>query len=131
MKIKRIKENLAYLIAVGVSIFLLFFFVTCAWIGYEVKNKCNQAISEYDGDCVEAMVTMLQDEEAGFRDRNDAIWALGQLGDKRALPALQSLYTGDIPLREPLGKGISQYELKKAINLASGGFNISALVWRW
>jgi len=55
---------------------------------------------------------------------------LGQLGDNRTLPVLQSYYTGDIPEREPLDKTISQYELKKAINLTSGGFNMSAIIWR-
>jgi hypothetical protein len=55
---------------------------------------------------------------------------LGQYGDNRALPALQNYYTGDIPEKEPLDKMISQYELKKAIKLAKGGLNITALFWR-
>jgi hypothetical protein len=46
------------------------------------------------------------------------------------MPVLKNLYTGDIPERESLYKTISQYELKKAINLTGGGLNISAFVWR-
>jgi hypothetical protein len=74
---------------------------------------------------------LVKDNNQSFRNRNSAIWALGQLGDPQALPILQSLYTGMIPDREPLDAGISQYELKKAINLVNGGTNISAPVWRY
>ena len=73
---------------------------------------------------------MMEDDTRGFRVRNEAIWALGQLGDSRALPALQRLYTGNIPPREPLDAGISQYELRKAVALTSGGQNPLALFWR-
>jgi hypothetical protein len=46
------------------------------------------------------------------------------------LPVLEKYYTGDIPDREPLDRMISQYELKKAIDLASGGTNVASLLWR-
>ena len=139
MKIKDIKEKLFYLFAVGVSIFLLFFFVTNVWIGHEAKRLCQEAKWEYQktdlpagkAGCVEALVATLDDENQGYRTRNHAIWALGQFGDSRALPTLQKYYTGNIPNREPLDGTISQYELKKAINLADGGLNITAWVWRW
>lgn len=130
MKIENIKQKLFYVGAVGVGVFLLFFVIACTWIGYEVKKQCYEAKQEYGGDCVEALIALLNDENKGFRARNDAIWALGQLGDSRALPVLQSYYTGNIPPREPLDKSISQYELKKAINLAGGGFNLGAWMWQ-
>ncbi len=125
-----IKEKLFYLVAISISIFCLFFFIACSWIGYEVKDQCQNAQGEYGGDCVEALMDLLKDEHKGFRARNDAIWALGQLGDGRALATLQSYYTGNIPDREPLAKTISQYELKKAIALTSGEPNLSAFIWR-
>jgi len=131
MKIKKnIKETLFYVFAVGASIFFLFFFIANVWIGYDVNKMCLDAKREYGGDCVEALITQLNDENRGFRSRNSAIWALGQLGDSRALPILQSYYTGNIPDKEPLDGVISQYELKKAVNLTSGGLNVSSLVWR-
>lgn len=132
-KLKFIKQTIFYTIAIGCSIVLLFFFIGSVWIGYEVKNQCQQAKREYQEkskDCVEALMTVLSDEKQSFRKRNDAIWALGQLGDSRALPVLQSYYTGNIPSRESLYKTISQYELKKAVNLTSGGLNITAFIWR-
>jgi hypothetical protein len=130
MKINALKQKLVYISAVGISIVLLIFFIGCTWIGYEVKNLCQNAKWEYSGDCVEALMTQLKDEHQGFRTRNHAIWALGQLGDSRAFPVLQSYYTGKIPNREPLDTMISQYELKKALNLTSGGTNITAYIWK-
>lgn len=131
MKTKNIIRKLLYLGAIGVSIFILFFVITCTWIGYDVKQKCQDAKYQYGGNCTEALILLLNDENRGFRDRNNAIWALGQLGDPNALPVLQSYYTGDTPEREPLDKVISQYELKKAVNLTSGGKNITAIFWRF
>jgi HEAT repeat protein len=130
MKIKNITEKLLYVGAIGISIFVLFFVITCSWIGYEIRNQCLSAKREYGGDCVEASISLLNDENRGFRARNDAIWVLGQLGNKQALPVLEEYYTGNIPEREPLDLSISQYELKKAINLTRGGFNIASLVWK-
>lgn len=132
MKIfKEIANKLLYAIVVGISIFLLFFVIVCTWIGYEAKTQCQDAQREYGGDCVESLIKLLNDEHRGFRARNDAIWALGEMGDSRALPVLESYYTGNIPDREPLNEMISQYELRKAVNLTSGGPNITAWFWRW
>jgi hypothetical protein len=132
MKIfKKIANKLLYAFAVGISIFLLFFVIGSTWIGYEAKTQCQNAQREYGGDCVEALISLLKDENRGFRARNDAIWALGELGDSRALPVLESYYTGNIPDREPLDEMISQYELRKAVDLARGGPNITAWTWRW
>ncbi len=130
MKIKAIKEKLLYFMAIGISVLFLFFFITTVWIGYETNNLCQSAKWRYGGDCVEALIAQLDDEHQGFRDRNHAVWALGQMGDSQALPVLEKYYTGDIPPREPLDGVISQYELKKAINLADGGVNIAAFIWR-
>ena len=116
--------------AIGICILLLIFVIGVTWIGFDVKTQCQQAQSEYGGDCVEALLGVVQDEHRGFRVRNYAIWALGQLGDGRAQPVLASMYTGVIPPREHLDKGISQYELRKAVDLTGGGTNILALFWR-
>jgi len=124
------KQIIIHTIGIGVSVFLLLFFVCVSWIGYDVKSQCQDAKRKYQGDCVEALITTLNNEGEGKRVRNDAIWALGQLGDRRALSTLKAHYTGVIPSREPLNKVISQYELKKAINLTSGGTNITAIFWR-
>ncbi len=128
---KNKKRVLAYLLAGLVILFILFFIATSYIIGRDVKKLCLEAKKDYGGSCTDALISLVKDEERDFGKRNSAIWALGQLGDSRALPTLQSLYTGYIPPREPWNKTISQYELKKAINLASGGLNITAIIWRY
>jgi hypothetical protein len=131
LQTKNIFGKLVFLGVIGVGVFFLFFVVACTWIGYDVKRQCKDAEAQYGGgDCTESLVFLLNDEHRSYRDRNSAIWALGQLGDEKSLPVLESYYTGSIPEREPLNKSISQYELKKAIKLARGGLNITAFFWR-
>ena len=111
--------------------FLLTFFVSAKIIGDEVENRCKIAQQEYEGDCVEALMKFIEDETNNYREKNNAIWALGQLGDKRALLFLQKYYTGyDSNNRIKQNEAISQYELYKAIKLLSGGFNVTAFIWR-
>ena len=128
---EKTKEIFVYFVSVGLSIMILLFFIGATWIGFEAKSLCRDATREYKGKtCVHSLEMQLQDEGRGFRSRNDAIWALGQIGDSEALPTLEEFYTGEIPDREPLDEMISQYELKKAIALLKGGTNITAFIWR-
>lgn len=129
--IKKYKNWFFYWAVVGAGFLILFFLVTSSWIGVSVKEKCLTATARYSRtDCILALMDQLQDENTSFRERNYSIWALGQLGDERALPLMENIYTGVIPNREPYDDGISQYELKKAINLIESGFNATAFVWR-
>ncbi|MBP7842790.1 HEAT repeat domain-containing protein [Candidatus Woesebacteria bacterium] len=125
-----LKEKVLYVLAIGLSIFLLFAFIGSVWIGHEAKSLCQTAVWQYGGDCTQALLSQLDDEHQGYRNRNHAIWALGQSGDSRALSTLEKYYTGAIPDREPLDETISQYELQKAIKLVKGGTNISSLIWK-
>jgi hypothetical protein len=93
-------------------------FVSDAALGY---------FPERAGDRIGALMALVESDQHGIRDRNRAIWALGQLGDPRALPVLEKHYTGG-DTEEP--GTLSQYEVKKAIALCNGATNISALVWR-
>lgn len=129
--LKNKKRILAYLLAGFAVLFILFFTATSCIIGREVRKLCLEAKKDYGGNCTDALISLVKDEERDFGKRNSAIWALGQLGDSRALPILQSLYTGYIPPRESWNQTISQYELKKAINLTSGGLNLTAIIWRY
>ncbi len=131
MKKNKIIQTFLFLTAVGISIFLLFFIITCTWIGFEAKSLCQDAQRQYGQDCVMSLISLLDDEKQSYKAKNSAIWALGEMGDRRALPILKKYYTGIIPARESLYKTISQYELKKAIRLADGGPNITAIFWRY
>lgn len=105
---------------------LLVLVISSVWIGFTVEETCARAEERYRTEnCVTALTTQVTDEDQSFAARNDAVWALGQLGDEAALPVLQSLYTGEIPAREPWNETMSQYELRKAIHLLQGGWNVT------
>lgn len=78
-----IKRNLikwaSYAVLLGVSIGVLSISVSLIWIRNEVVSQCHSAISDYGGDCVEALEQLVVDQDRGFRNRNSAVWALGQL----------------------------------------------------
>ena len=88
-------------------------------IGAEVQAVCRAAQVAYPeaGDEVEALMAFARSREHALRDRNRAVWALGQLRDERALGALRAAYTGGPCDHE---RRLCQYELEKAIRLCSG-----------
>ncbi len=96
-------------------------------IGNHVQDQCAYAVSLYGSDCVTALGSLVQDANRTYGERNNAIWALGQLGDARGLPILEKYYTGVILDKEPWNGVLSQYELGKAIKLLRGGFNLTSL----
>lgn len=128
---KKINKNfIEYIIGVGILLFLFVFFITCTQIGYDVKKRCELAQNRYGGECVNALMNQVTDDSSQY-GKNDAIWALGQLGDKKALLFLEQYDTREkLPDRAKWDEGISQYELGKAIKLLKSGFNVSAFVWR-
>jgi hypothetical protein len=109
------------------------FFTSSFIIGTQVKNQCKIANQTYPGEggnCVEHLIYRVNDETLSYRERNRAIWPLGQLGDPRALDTLNKYYTGVEKDSESLGQELSQWELDKAINLCEGGLNITVFIWR-
>lgn len=113
---KQKASNIIYIFLITASAILIFLSLTgLIWIRYEVKSLCREAIMTYGGDCVIAAKVLLEDENQSYASRNKAVWALGQLADRRALPVLKKYYTGKIPGKESLYHTLSQYELQKAI----------------
>jgi len=123
-KVKGLKKKLRIGLGVLFVCFAVFWASVVILIGQGVKERCKTAQERYDGDCVGALMARVDSEEESFGDRNEAVWALGQLGDKRALPILRKYYTGEECDHE---KYLCQYELEKAIKLSEGGFNATKL----
>lgn len=115
------KKKVGILLAVFVLGFLVFVVVTFGVIYKGVTGACERAKTSFGGDCRGALEKVLESEEFSFRERNKAIWALGQLANKESLPVLEKYYTGEIENKEPLDRGLSQYELDKAIRWCNGG----------
>ncbi|MFH1832857.1 MAG: HEAT repeat domain-containing protein [Candidatus Levyibacteriota bacterium] len=127
---KLISKKIILFSAASIFILALIFVIyTFSIIYHGVKTACLMAQNEYQEDCVDSLIKYVQSDEHSFKERNTAIWALGQLADKRALPLLQSLYTGEDSVKEPLNKAISQYELKKAITWCEKG-NVTSWMYR-
>lgn len=106
----------------GISLAILIFIISVYLILYlEVRENCNNVISKHKTNCQEALIKNFQSDDSSIKEKNDAIWTLGQLADKRSLPFLKSIYKDEIPDREPLDKVISQYEIRKAIKWSEKG----------
>ena len=83
-----------------------------AYVARDVQAAGEEAQEEYGGDMVEALVAQLVSESEALKARNHAIWALGHLSDARALPQLESLFTGE---ECDHATQVCQYELEKAL----------------
>ena len=130
-KKEQIKNLIIYLISLGVIFFFFALLLSINIIGYSVKEKCQLAQEKYTGDCVESLITYLDDETNSFKSRNSVIWALGQLGDDRALPTLKKYYTGYNNEKCDRSKSLSQFELKRAIGYMEGNLNITTFFWKF
>jgi hypothetical protein len=80
-----------------------------------VRDVSEAAVAEYGGDRVDALMALADSTDHSMRERNRAVWALGQIGDQRALPVLERHFTGQPCDHE---RFLCQYELKKAIRQA-------------
>lgn len=90
-------------------------------IFFAVDGVAEDARATYPGDHVEALIALVEDKAAPLEKRHSAIWALGQIGDKRALPTLRALDThGDT------SEGIAQSDVNEAIQQTEKG---SATRW--
>jgi len=89
---------------------------------YTVWKTCDLAKEKHAGICREALAAVLEDEKASPKEKNDAIWALGQMAEPESLATLEKLYAGKVPEgREPLNEVVSQYEIEKAIRWVKNG----------
>jgi hypothetical protein len=134
-KLNRIVESkrailcgLAVVVVIGAAVLWL----TMHWISSDVRAACHGARQEFQGDCVEALVAYANSDQHTFEERNQAIWALGEIGDKRALPALEKMLRTEKLCPSPCNVRICmcQYSIEKAIRLCKG-LNIARWVWRW
>ena len=73
---------------------LVAFVMICFSIRSGVKEISAEATQQYPGDRIEALITYVESENHSLRQRNLAVWSLGQIGDEYALPTLEKSYTG-------------------------------------
>ena len=123
----RRRKRLMRVLYFTLAFLVIAFLAVCFIIGHGVNSISEKALRDHPGDKVAALMALVESEQHTYHDKNHAVWALGQLGDRRALPLLRKYYTG---AESGDDTSLSQYELKKAIALCEGEINIGALVWR-
>jgi len=122
---RRIASALMILGALAVVVYVAISLV----IGSSVRELAAVAQREHPqaGDDVTALIAYVDSPAHTLRDRNRAAWALGQLGDARALPVLEEQLTGKPCAHD---SALCQHELGKAIRLCRGAPNVTAWMWR-
>ena len=129
----RLPKILLKAISIALLVCVLVIALFSLWIELHVKKMCDMATQKYPGDKVEALMKSVETGEYGYNaDRykmnNHIFWTLGQLGDKRALPFLRDLLTGEECDHET---NICQGEIHEAIEkIERNGFNLPKFLWR-
>jgi hypothetical protein len=83
-----------------------------AWIDHDVQATVRHAQARFGGDPVQALQCVVTSDACPLRERNRAVWALGRLGDPRAVPLLSACRT-DRPCDHD--HELCQYEVRKAL----------------
>ena len=129
-RLRRILLRAIFAISV---VFVVVIISLTLWIELELKKTCEKATQKYPGDKIEALMMSLETETYGldthlYKENIHIIWALGQLGDKRALPFLREFSTGETCNHET---NLCQGEIQSAIEkLERNQFNLPKFLWR-
>jgi hypothetical protein len=113
------KRKLFILSGSILTLLFLGFLALYIWIDFDVKKNINYAKEKYPGTAEDALIAYLSDTSNSPQDRSTiAIWTLGQIHSKKALPILKGLYKNDPEGKTCYGKHnyvLCQYEIYKAI----------------
>ena len=108
-------------IFIAVVVLIGIFFGGILWyIDQSVQKNCAiaQQAHPHPGDDVAALIDFMNSDSHSLLERTHiGIWTLGRLSDPKALPALESVYTGELCNHD---KFLCQYELAKAIKRCGG-----------
>lgn len=117
----------AWILGIVGGILVALYLGASLMIGLGVNRTSRSAMAQFDGDRIEALIELVDCENCILEDRNHAVWALGQLKDKRALPILYKYRTGK-PCDH--SRQICQYEISKAIRWTEGHSYMLPQIWR-
>ncbi len=112
------------LLAVAVAVVLLSLSIE---LGFQ--RICEVATQKYPGERMHALLARVESKGSSYHEKNRALWALGHLGDRRALHFLGSHLTGKPCDHE--NDVCCQGELQEAMHkLKASQFNLPAFLWR-
>ena len=106
------------LVVMGIGLLAVY-----GWIELQVRRTGDSAAARFGGDRVEALTELVACESCSLKERNLAVWALGQVGDRRGLAVLRKYHT-----QAPCDHAVDlcQYELGKAIKKIEGTWDLNA-----
>jgi len=110
------KRKVTRILLISFVVFILgiagTYFATLAWIHHDASAMAKEASIVFKKDKIESLLEVIESEDYSLKEKNKAVWALGVLKDKRALPRLEALHTAKECNHE---EELCQYEIKKAI----------------
>lgn len=83
------KRAFLWIGVIGLVIFLGFTFFTFSTIYKQVDMITKKAKTEFAGDSVESLISLINSNSHRYEEKNTANWALGQYADPKALPFLE------------------------------------------
>ena len=120
------KKKLIIVSASLITLLVVGFLAIYIWIDLDVKKNISIAKGKYSGSTEDALIAYLLDSTNTPKNRTSvAIWTLGQINSKKALPILKGLYKNDPEGKTCHGKHdfvLCQYEIYKAINAAQSNW---------
>lgn len=125
----RLKRHL--LTGTGIALFAVAVAIVLFSFGIErgFQRICVATSQKHPGERMHALLACVESEESSYHEKCRALWALGQLGDRRALPSLREHLTGKPCDHE--NDVCCQGELEEAIHkLEANDFNLPAFLWR-
>ncbi len=127
-----LRKIILSVILISLAVLIILFAISLRMIYTGVKSICEIASEKFETDNVEALISLIESDAFSFKQKNRAIWALGQIGDRRALHLLRKLDTDEIQ-EKPLDsdKYIVQYSVEKAIRQINSNFIITRWMYRW
>lgn len=119
MKNKKLKRLIMRTVIIVFACLLSTYAGLRIWIWGDAKQFAKQAVEHFNTDRTSALILYLDSNEYTFKEKNKAVWAMGVLKEKNALPKLEMMYTGEECNHD---SAICQYELYKAIHKIKGDF---------
>jgi hypothetical protein len=94
---KPISERISVIIGVSLTVIFCFIILMMPFfrIGHDIKENISIAQQRYPGTTEDALIAYLVDTTNSPHDRGMAIYSLGQIHSKKALPILKGLYKND------------------------------------
>jgi len=128
MNTKKLKKYIFYVFIIAFFFIILSIVFSFHAIYTGVKNVSVEAKQEFGEDCVHSLILYIQSDDHNEKDKIHAVWALGQLADKNALPFLENLQQ-EYACESDQAKSQICYEIFKAIRWCMHG-NVTSWLYK-